>query len=54
MVYDRRSGIDDYIPSHPLDVEDEDEETGERLSVPSLICCDIPPLPLARPSEMSR
>lgn len=47
-------GIDDHVPSEPLGIDDEDEETGERLSIPSPMCCNIPPLPLTRPSEISR
>ncbi|KIM85232.1 hypothetical protein PILCRDRAFT_817232 [Piloderma croceum F 1598] len=46
--------IEDYIPVESLGVEDEDETTGERLSVPANICCNIPPMPLNRPSEISR
>jgi len=50
----RLLGIEDYIPIESLGVEDEDETTGERLSVPAGICCDIPPMSLNRPSEISR
>jgi len=49
----RALGIDCYIPFEPFGVEDEDETTGERLSVPASACCDVPPMPLNRPSEIS-
>jgi hypothetical protein len=52
--FGRLLGIEDYIPVESLGVEDEDETTGERLSVPANICCNIPPMPLNRPSEISR
>jgi hypothetical protein len=47
-------GMDDYIPYESLGVEDEDEITGERLSVPGGLLCSVPPMLLNRPSEISR
>ena len=50
----RVSGIEDCIPFESFGVDDEDEMTGERLSVPAGVYCNIPPMPLNRPSEISR
>jgi hypothetical protein len=47
-------GIEEYIPLGPFGVEDEDDITGERLSVPAGSHFNVPPMPLNRPSDISR
>jgi hypothetical protein len=47
-------GVDTFIPEDPLDDDDEDEATGERLSIPCLPLFNIPPQRLTRPSDVNR
>ncbi|EGN92463.1 hypothetical protein SERLA73DRAFT_117361 [Serpula lacrymans var. lacrymans S7.3] len=57
-----REELDDYIcawteefvPCLSLGVEDEDEKTGERFSVPCQPFYNVPPLPLGRPADIER
>jgi hypothetical protein len=54
MVFKRFTGIDTHVPDAPLNQEDEDEITGERLSIPCPAIFSVPQQRLTRPSDIHR
>ncbi|KAF4608445.1 hypothetical protein EYR40_000790 [Pleurotus pulmonarius] len=46
--------VDKYIPEESLGIEDEDQESGEMLSVPCPPTFDVPSQKLRRPADISR
>lgn len=46
--------MEEFVPCESLGVSDEDESTGERLTVPCEPFFSIPPLPLARAEDIER
>ena len=51
---DHTSGVEGSVPGESLGVNDEDEHTGERLTVPCDPFFSIVPLPLARAEDIER